>query len=183
VARDKTQSALVLGFPSPGRTDDDRFAAHVLASIASGLGGRFFEELRDRRSLAYTVHAFGSEHRLGGAFLAYIATAPERETEAREALLAQFTSLRDAPVTDTELARAKRYILGMHDISQERGGAVLGDMIDAWLFGKGLSELDRFATQIGAVTAADIQDLAREYFDPLRVIEGVVRGEPAGVSA
>ncbi|MEO6865307.1 MAG: pitrilysin family protein, partial [Gemmatimonadaceae bacterium] len=64
--RDKTQSAFVLGFPSPARTDDDRFAAHVLASIASGLGGRFFEELRDRRSLAYTVHAFGAEHQLGG---------------------------------------------------------------------------------------------------------------------
>jgi zinc protease len=180
VARDKTQSALVLGFPSPSRTDGERFAAHVLASIASGLGGRFFEELRDRRSLAYTVHAFGSEHRLGGAFLAYIATAPERENEAREALLAQFADLRTTPVTGTELARARRFILGMHDISQERGGAVLGDMIDVWLFGGGLSELDQFAARVEAVDAADIQRLARAYFDPLRVIEGVVRGEPAG---
>ena len=183
VARDKTQSALVLGFPSPGRTDNNRFAAHVLASIASGLGGRFFEELRDRRSLAYTVHAFGVEHRLDGAFMAYIATAPERESEARDALLAQFVRLRDALVTDEELSRAKRYMLGMHDIRQESGGAVLGDMIDAWLFGDGLSELDRFAAQIEAVSAADIQRLAREYFDPSRVVEGVVRGGAAGRAA
>jgi predicted Zn-dependent peptidase len=68
----------------------------------------------------------------------------------------------------------------MHDISQERGGAVLGDMIDVWLFGGGLSELDQFAARVEAVEAADIQRLARAYFDPLRVIEGVVRGEPAG---
>ena len=183
VIRDKTQSALVLGFPSPNRKDDDRFAAHVLASIASGLGGRFFEELRDRRSLAYTVHAFGAEHQLGGAFMAYIATAPEREGEARNALLEQFASLREVPVTDEEITRAKRYMLGMHDIRQESGGAILGDMIDAWLFGGGLSDLDRFAAQIEAVSAADIQRLARSYFDPGRVVEGVVRGEPSVVSA
>jgi zinc protease len=176
VLRDKTQSALVLGFQAPARTDDDRFAAHVLASIASGLGGRFFEELRDRRSLAYTVHAFGSEHQLGGAFMAYIATAPERETEAREALLAQFADLREVPVTEDELARAKRYMLGMYDIRQERGGAILGDMIDAWLSGMGLSELESFAARIEAVSAADIQRLALEYFNPGRVVEGVVRG-------
>ncbi|HEY5087637.1 MAG TPA: pitrilysin family protein [Gemmatimonadaceae bacterium] len=183
VVRDRTQSALVLEFPAPGRIDGERFAAHVLASIASGLGGRFFEELRDRRSLAYTVHAFGAEHRLGGAFMAYIAMAPERESEARDALLAQFAGLREIPVTTEELARAKRYMLGMHDIRQERGGAILGDMIDAWLFGDGLSELDSYAGQIEAVSAADIQRLARRYFDSQRVVEGVVRGATTNVSA
>ncbi len=183
VTRDKTQTAFALGFPSPGRTDESRFAARVLSSIASGLGGRFFEELRDKRSLAYTVHAFSSEHRLGGAFMAYIATAPERESEAREALLAQFEILRETPVTEGELSRAKRYMLGMHDIRQESGGAVLGDIIDAWLFGEGLFELDAYASRVESVTLADIQHLARLYFDPSRVIEGVVRGEPARVSA
>ena len=182
VVRDKTQSALVLGFPSPSRVDERRFAARILSSIASGLGGRFFEELRDRRSLAYTVHAFGNEHRLAGAFLAYIATAPEREAEARDALLEQFAILRDKPVTDDELTRAKRYMLGMHDIRQESGGAVLGEIVDAWLFGGGLFELDQFTSRVEAVTAADILHLTRLYFNPSRVVEGVVRGEPARVS-
>ena len=182
VARDKNQSALVLGLPSPSRTNDDRFAAHVLASIASGLGGRFFEELRDRRSLAYTVHAFGSEHRLSGEFMAYIATSPEREDEARDALIEQFTDLRAAPVTDEELRRAKRYMLGMHDIRQESGGVVLGDIINAWLLGAGLSELDSYAAKIAAVSAADIQRLALDYFDTTRIVEGVVRGETAGIA-
>jgi zinc protease len=183
VVRDKTQSALVLGFAAPGRTDADRFATRVLGSIASGLGGRFFEELRDRRSLAYTVHAFGVEYRLAGCFMAYIATAPERECEARDALLDQFANLRDVPVTGSEIARAKRYMLGMHDIRQESGGAMLGDIIDAWLSGEGLSELISFTSRIEAVSAMDIQRIALKYFDKGRVVEGVVRGEPAGVSA
>ncbi len=183
ITRDKTQTALVLAFPSPSRSDDDRFAAHVLASIASGLGGRFFEELRDSRSLAYTVHAFGSEHRLSGAFLAYIAMAPEREAEAREALLAQFEALKADNVTDEEIQRARRYLTGMHDIRQERGGAILGDVVDAWLFGDGLAELENFTARVEAVTPDDIKRLARKYFDAGRTVEGVVRGEPGSTSA
>jgi zinc protease len=174
--RDKAQSALTLAFPSPSRTDPERYAAHVLASIVSGLGGRFFEELRDRQSLAYTVHAFGTEHRLGGMFVAYIATAPEKEARARGGLLGEFDKLRNEPVTGEELARAKRYMRGMHDIRQERGGAVLGDMVDTWLFGSSLRELDEFGERVDAVTTADIQRLARTYFDPARVVEGLVRG-------
>ncbi|MGI8509114.1 MAG: M16 family metallopeptidase, partial [Gemmatimonadaceae bacterium] len=131
----------------------------------------------------YTVHAFSSEHRVAGMFAAYIATSPEREEEARAGLLAQFESLRSEAVTDEELSRAKRYLRGMHDISQERGGAVLGNMVDAWLFGNGLHELEQFGTLVEAVTAADILQLARDYFDPERVVEGVVRGTASEIAS
>ncbi|HXC25799.1 MAG TPA: pitrilysin family protein [Gemmatimonadaceae bacterium] len=175
-SRDKAQTALVLAFPSPSRPSDQRFAAHVLSTIASGLGGRFFDELRDRQSLAYTVHSFASEHRFAGAFISYIATSPERESAARDGLLNEFAKLRREPVTAQELAQSKRYILGMHDIRQERGGAVLGDIIDVWLFGTGLRELEEYSASVTAVSADDILRLAAEYFDPDRRVEGIVRG-------
>ena len=60
-----------------------RFTVSLLAGIASGLGGRFFEELREKRSLAYTVRAWGTERVSAGMFMAYIATDPAREDEAR----------------------------------------------------------------------------------------------------
>ncbi|MGI8546121.1 MAG: M16 family metallopeptidase [Gemmatimonadaceae bacterium] len=181
--RDKAQSALAIAFPAPARDNPDRFAGHVLASIASGLGGRFFEELRDRRSLAYTVHAFSSEHRLAGMFVAYIATSPAREEEARAGLLSEFDALRREPVSDDELVRAKRYLQGMHDIRQERGGAVLGEMVDAWLFGNGLHELEQFHSRVEAVTAHDILQLAQDYFAPQRIVEGVVQGSRTAAPA
>src|SRR5690606_35083638 len=53
--RTKAQTALVLGFPGPRRDDEDAYAFEVLSNAISGLGGRLFEELRSRRSLAYTV--------------------------------------------------------------------------------------------------------------------------------
>jgi zinc protease len=175
-SRAKNQTALALFFPGPARNDPSRHAAQLLVGIASGLGGRFFDELRDRRSLAYTVQAFASPRRLAGAVGAYIATSPEREDEAREGLLAEFARLRDEPVSVEELTRARTYALGTHAIARQGGGTLLGDMIDAWLFGEGLAELDDYEARVQAVTAEAIQQLARERFDPAARVEGLVRG-------
>ena len=175
-SRDKAQTALALMFPGPTRGDPDRFVARIIASIGSGLGGRFFDELRDRQSLAYTVHAYSSEHQLAGAFVSYIATSPEKEDVARAGLLAEFARLREEPVTAEELERAKRYAIGSHAIRQESGGAVLGDMIDAWMLGSGLNELSEHDSRVSSVTAEDVLRVARQYFDPNRRAEGVVRG-------
>ncbi len=175
-SRDKAQTAIALAFPAPARDDEARFAAHLIATVASGLGGRFFEELRDRQSLAYTVQAAVSEKRLAGMFLSYIATSPEKEGVARAGLLAEFAKLRDELVSDDEMARAKEYAVGSHAISQESGGALLGEMLDAWMFGEGLHELLEYDTRIRAVTAEQMRDVARQYFDPERRVEGIVRG-------
>jgi len=175
-ARDKQQTALALLFPGPSRLDPRRFAARVLSAIASGLGGRFFEQLRDRQSLAYTVSAFPVERRSGGAFAAYIATSPAREEEARTGLFAEFAKLRATPPSAEELERAKRYLIGTHAISQQSGASVLGDVVDAWLFGAGLAELAEEESAIERVSADDILALAREYYTEERVVEGVVRG-------
>lgn len=175
-SRDKAQTALAVAFPGPTRQDPTRFSARMVSTIASGLGGRFFDELRDRQSLAYTVHAFASELSHAGLFISYIATSPDREAVARDGLLREFAKLRDEPVTDAELTNAKRYLTGMHDIRQERGGSVLADVVDAWLFGTSLRELDQFVANVQAVSADDILALARTYFDPTRRVEGIVRG-------
>ena len=174
--REKAQTALALFFPGPTRTDDARHASHLLAGIASGLGGRFFDELRDRRSLAYTVHAFAMERRLAGAFGAYIATSPEQEDEARAGLLEEFAKLRETPVTADELERARTYAIGTHAIRLQSGGAVLGEIVEAWLFGRGLGELLELEQRLRAVTADDILAIAREFFDDTRRVEGIVRG-------
>jgi zinc protease len=174
--RDKRQTALAMLFEGPARGDADRHAGQVLAAVASGLGGRFFEELRDKLSLAYTVAAYPIERRVSGAFAAYIATAPHREDEARDGLLREFARLRESPVREEEIERARRYLIGAHAIAQQSGGAVLANMIDAWSFGDGLHELGEYTDRIAAVTVGDLQALAQRYFDPARRVEGVVRG-------
>ena len=176
-SREKAQTALIVGFPGPKRDDGDRFVARVLTAVTSGLGGRFFDELRDKRSLAYTVHTFSSERRLAGAFFAYIATSPDKEEEAREGLLSEFRKLCEARVTDEEIERAKTYMLGSHAIRQQSGAALLADMLDAWLLGTGLGELEDYNDNISGVTTRAVQGLAEMYFNPERRVEGIVRGK------
>jgi zinc protease len=175
-SRSKQQTALAMLFPGASREDPARFAARVLSAIASGLGGRFFEQLRDKQSLAYTVQAFPIERRAGGAFGAYIATGPDREEEARAGLLSEFARFVDAPPTAEELERATRYLVGTHAIAQQSGATVLSEMVDAWLFGEGLHERHLETARLAAVQASDVQAFAQRCFDPARVMEGVVRG-------
>ena len=174
-SREKAQTALAIGFPGPARNDDDRYVAALISTVASGLGGRFFDELRDRQSLAYTVSLFGVDRRAAGLFISYIATSPEKEDVARAGLLNEFAKLRDTPVTADELHRAKRYAIGTHAIRQESSTAVLGDVLDAWTFGS-LAELGEFNRQVEAVTAERMREVAERYFDATRRVEGVVRG-------
>jgi len=175
-SRDKAQTAIALAFPGPSRTDDSRFAANMIATVASGLGGRFFDELRDRQSLAYTVQVGVSEKKLAGMFLSYIATSPEKEGVARDGLLAEFAKLREQAVTPEELDRAKEYVVGAHAISQESGGALLGEILDAWMFGEGLHEILEHDARVRAVSAEQMRDVAEKYFEVEKRVEGIVRG-------
>lgn len=173
--RDKAQSALAMLFEGPARGDDARYSAGMIAGVASGLGGRFFDELRDRQSLAYTVMAAPLVRRSAGAFTAYIAMSPEKEEAARTGLLREFERLRESPVTERELTQAKTYALGTWAIRRESAAAVMSDIADAWLFGRSLSELTEYESRVRGVSSAQMLQLARAYFEPERRVEGIVR--------
>lgn len=173
--RTRAQSAVAMLYPGPGRVDPDRFVASLIGGIASGLGGRFFDELREKRSLCYTVHTFLAERWRAGAFVSYIATSPDKEQAARDGLLEEFRKLRDDGVTAEELERAQTYAIGVHQIQMQSGGSVLGEIVDAWMFGT-LAELDQVESRVRAVTRDDVLRVARQYFDPSRRVEAIVRG-------
>ena len=179
VTREKAQAALAMAFPGPARRDTDRWAASVWASVASGLGGRLFEALRDRRSLAYTVLATSWQKARGGALLTYIATSPEREEEAREQMLLELERFAQEPVGEEELRQAVNYLAGQAEVSRQSGAAVAGEMLEAWIAGTGLGELEDPAARYRAVTAAQVRAVAAEHLVVSRRAEGVVRGSGA----
>jgi zinc protease len=175
--RDKAQTALTMLFPGPTRLDPDRHAAEVWAAHAGGLGGRLFEALRDRLSLAYTVAAYPWQRRRLGALITYIATSPTRETEAREAMLRELEGLVTTPAAEEEIQRAASYVAGQTEVARQRGAAVMAEILDAWLEGTGLAELEDPTGPYLAVTADQVRSLAARYLDPARRAEGVVRGK------
>jgi zinc protease len=179
VTREKAQAALAMAFPGPARRDPDRTAANVWAAVASGLGGRLFEALRDRRSLAYTVVATSWQKARGGALLTYIATSPEREDEAREQMLVELERFAKEPVGEDELRQAVNYLAGQAEVSRQSGPAVAGEILEAWIAGTGLEELDDPAARYRAVTAEAVMQVAAEHLVASRRAEGVVRGSGA----
>ncbi len=178
--RERQQSALAMIFPGPSRTDPARFAAEVWAAIAGGLGGRLFESLRSARSLAYTVMASSWQRRAAGALLTYIAMAPERLEEARDAMLEELHAFRIAPPTADELQRATAMLAGQAEISRQGATALAGEIADAWLLGEGLIELDDPGSPYRAVTADAVHAVAVSALDPARRAEGVVAAGPPG---
>jgi zinc protease len=182
VRRQKAQSAFALAFPGPSRRDPTRIAAEVWAAVASGLGGRLFEALRERRSLAYTVVASSWQKARSGAFLAYIATAPEREVEARREMLAELGRFASERVTPTELHQATRYLAGQTAVQRQSSSAVAGEILEAWLAGMGLDDLADPAARYLSVTADQVRAAAQQALgegEPAYA-EGIVQGAGTG---
>jgi zinc protease len=179
VSRDKAQAALAMAFPGPSRRQPEHTAAQVWAAVASGLGGRLFEALRDRRSLAYTVVASAWQKARGGALLTYIATSPEREEEAREQMLVELERFAREPVAESELRQAVSYLAGQAEVNRQHAGAVAGEILECWLAAGSLEEMSDPGAPFRAVTADDVQRLAAASLDPARRAEGVVRGRGA----
>lgn len=179
VARQKAQTAFALLYPAPSRRSTERFATDVWCAIASGLGGRLFEALREKRSLAYTVVVTGWPKARGGALMGYIATSPEREEEARTEMLRELHRFAEAEVSADELSRAINYLAGQTDVGRQTGAAIAGEILDAWLAGGGLTDLDNPAERYRAVTPAEVRSVAAQILGGTRA-EGVIRGQGGG---
>lgn len=180
VEREKAQSAFAMVFDGPGRLDASRHAADVWSAIASGLGGRLFDALRDRQSLAYSVTASSWQRLRGGALVSYIAASPAREEEARAAMLVELQRFAESAPLPEEFARAVRYLSGQTRTGRQTIRAVMSEALDAWLSGDALETLADPAAAYRAVTPLQVRQLAEQYLVPERRAEGVVRGSGGG---
>jgi zinc protease len=180
VTRQKTQSALAMVFPGPSRGDADYPVAEVWAAVASGLGGRLFDALRDKRSLAYTVMALAWLRGRAGALATYIATSPDREAEARQAMLEELAKFAAQPVSAAELDQAINYLAGQAQVDRQSSSSLMAEILESWMIGGGLVEGANPGERYRRVTADQVQALATRSLDPGRRAEGVIQGSGGG---
>jgi zinc protease len=173
--KDRAQAHLVIGFRGVTIADPDRFALEVIVQLLAGQGGRLFLELRDRRSLAYTVSANNTEGIAPGYFTVYIATAPDKLDEARSAMFEELEKLVQQPPSDGELERAKRYLIGNHAIDLQRNAAHAGLISLNALYGLGPDADYTFPQQIAAIGKEEILRVARRIIDLNTYTLAVVR--------
>ncbi len=176
---EKAQAHLVLGFPGLRLDDDKRFALEVLSAVLSGQGGRLFVELRDKKSLAYTVTSFSIEGVDPGYFAVYIACSPHKLREAAAGIRAELDQLRQAAPTAVELDRARTHLVGTHAIGLQRNGARAAVYAFDECYGLGVDASARYPERIAAVGAEEVLACARTILDANQEVVALVA--PAAV--
>jgi len=175
IAKQRSQMHLMVGFPGLRVGDPDVPALHVLTQVLSGQGGRLFLELRDRQSLAYQVMAQSVEGLDPGTFMVYIASAPEKEEQAREGVKSELARLLEGGIADAELERARSYLVGSYSVSLQRFGTQASLLSLDELYGLGATYHLGYRERIEKVTREDVMRVARRIIDFDRAVYAVVR--------
>ena len=158
------QSQILLGGLAPSLDHHDHAAVKVLSTIlGGGMAGRLFVELRDKRGLAYTTTAYYDAVRGPGALVLYLGTKPENAVRAEEGLRHEVERIRQEPVGDEELRRAKGYLLGRYVMDRRTNERQAWYLAFYELEGQGRDYPERYRRAVEAVTAADVQRVARQY--------------------
>ncbi len=161
----KAQTQLVLGFNGARVSDAWRRPLELMQTMLSGQSGRLFLELRDKRSMAYSVSAMVSEGVDPGSFSVYMGTSPEKVDAALDGIRDELSKLRDELVSEEELGRAKEHLIGTQGIGLQRNGARAGVMALDACYGLGAEAYLKYPDEIAAVTPHDVREVARRVID------------------
>lgn len=165
VARPLEQTNLVLGYRSLARNDTRRYAQAVLhALLGAGMSSRLFQEVRERRSLAYSVTSFRAGYSDTGMFGIYAGCAPDKVAETRAVIHNVLNELIAAGLSDDEVRAAKEQVKGQTVLDLEDPGARLMRLGTRAIFGEPLIAVGDVLKLIDAVTASDVIDLAEQIF-------------------
>ncbi|MDR1608642.1 MAG: insulinase family protein [Deltaproteobacteria bacterium] len=160
---ERAQVHLAIAFLAPGLASPDQAPLDVLTAYLSGMGGVLFSTLRDQQSLAYVVTSGYGPGLDTGTFYFYIATDPQKTSQALTSLQTIINQIRNEPIDEAKVSGAKRYLLGVKKISRQTLGRRLDETVFNKVFGLGLDFEDQYLKAIEAVTPADLQRVAQKY--------------------
>jgi len=165
IRKDTQQAHICLGFPVFGAGHPDRFALGVLDTILGGsMSSRLFIEVREKRGLAYSVYSYHSYFSRSGYIASYAGTSPNRAADVISLMVEQFKRLAEERVSDRELAKAREHLKGHLALSNENTSSRMMRLGRSILSGEEVLTIDEAIERIDAVTADDIQRVARTYF-------------------
>ena len=171
VARpNSVQTNLVVGTQSVDRTSPDYDAMTVANRIlGGGPSGRLFEHLREQKGYTYGAYSNFIAARYRGPWSASTEVRTDVTDPALTDLLDELRQMREVPVSAKELADTKRAIVAGFARSLESPTAVLSNYVDVYLYRLPADYWDTYPDRIEAITAADVQRVARKYWAPDRL--------------
>jgi len=169
------QVHICLGVPALPMTDDRRFAAAVLNNVlGGGMSSRLFQNIRERQGLAYAIFSDINSYRDAGVLSVYAGTSLENAQKLLRSVLAEFRRLCDEPLEEEELRRAKDHLKGATLLALEGSGQRMSSLARYHIyFDRHFSPAELIA-MLESVTLAEVQQLAREFFQPEHVAASIV---------
>jgi predicted Zn-dependent peptidase len=165
----KTEQAHILyGFPGLARSDDRRFALSVLSSaIGGGMASRLFQEIREKRGLAYTTYAYPQQFAGTGTLAFYAGCKTEKAEEVIKLMRDISESVAQHGLTDEEISRAKGAVTGGLILGQEDTGSRMSRIGKSELVYGEIMSFDDILSKVRSVTPEQVHQLARDLFsDP-----------------
>ena len=164
------QVHLCLGVPSYPLPHQERFACYVLNTLlGGGMSSRLFQNIRERQGLAYAVFSELNPYRDTGCLAIYAGTSLESARKVVESIVNEFRQLKEQPVSDEELRRAKDHLKGSLMLSLESTASRMTNLARQEMYFGRFFSLDELVESIEAVTASDVQRIARTFFDPKQI--------------
>jgi predicted Zn-dependent peptidase len=169
-AKETEQYHVCLGAPGLARDDERRFALRVLDNILGGTSSsRLFQEVREKRGLAYSVYSFQSLYAGSGQIGLYLGTRPDNVARALGVVADELERFREEPATDEELDRSKENVKGRVLLALESTTARMNRLGSSVLAGIPLLSVDEVEARIDAVTLDDLRALSAELLAPERL--------------
>ncbi|MEV8146591.1 pitrilysin family protein [Arthrobacter sp. NPDC080073] len=171
IKRPVEQANIIMGCPSIVATDDRRFVMSVLnAVLGGGMSSRLFQEIREKRGLVYSTYSFASAYADAGYFGMYAGCTPSKVKQVLELLGAELDKLAADGITEEELRKAVGQLRGGIVLALEDTGSRMSRLGRAELVSGEFQDIDETLARITAVTAGQVQELARVLAEAPRTV-------------
>jgi len=168
--KDTEQYHVCLGAPGIARADERRFAASLLDAILGGsASSRLFQEIREKRGMAYAVYSFGSQYTDSGQLGIYVGTREENLAACLEIAAGQLADMAAGNVRADELSRAKENLKGRMLLSLESTSNRMSRLGKSLITGTELLSAEDLVERIDRVEATEVAALAAELLAPERL--------------
>ncbi|HEX4638769.1 MAG TPA: pitrilysin family protein [Chthoniobacterales bacterium] len=181
-SKEKAQGVIMVGYRGVDMFSKDRHALELIDEASSDLGSRFFIRIREEMGLAYFVGAMQMQGLVPGVFAFYLGTDPQKIEPVKTALLDEIGKLASEGLSDVELKRAKKKLIGQHQISMQSNDSFGFQCALDEIYGLGFDYYKQIDSEVNAVTLEETKNVAAKYFKDQPYILATVR-PPANSAA
>ena len=175
ILKAREQAHIAVGFPGLPLGDPREPVMDVLSAILGGQSGRLFTALRERQGLVYEVSVSSVAARDTGHVVLHASTGQDKLARARAAIAEELARAAAAAPSAEELTRARAWLIGQHEIGQQRRSRVASQIAFSAAYGLPHARHFEYPARVAAITAAEVWTLAKTILDPSRQVVGLVR--------